>query len=479
MMTLSQHIHIALELWSAVFCGIAILCVLVSRFQDRVKSRLLICQLAGLAFLNLFEMQAYYFRGNTSELGYYMVRFSNFMYFLTNHILLLFATFYICHRMGKKTSKGTALTRLSVCIMCWTGIALLILSRIFGFYYAFDDQNRYYRLNGSYWLLLAIQFTAIIIMAIYTILHWKRFKTLEKIAYLSYEFLPVLAIIFQAFIYGVSLATLATTVSVLLMFVVYEMEYSEVVVSERERIQAELLLAKSIQTSLLPHPFPLFPDRKEFDIYAMMDPAREVGGDFYDFFLIDDDHLCMVIADVSGKGIPAALFMTISKTILRNCAMQGQSASAILARTNKGLLQDNNTGMFVTAWLGILEISTGKMVCANAGHEYPAIMRNGESFEIFKDKHSFVLGGMEDIEYKEYSLQLNHGDRLFLYTDGVPEATDRNNRMYGTERMIEALNINLGAKPEEILNTVRDDISAFVKEAEQFDDLTMVCMEFK
>jgi sigma-B regulation protein RsbU (phosphoserine phosphatase) len=363
--------------------------------------------------------------------------------------------------------------------MCWTGIALLILSRIFGFYYAFDDQNRYYRLNGSYWLLLAIQFTAIIIMAIYTILHWKRFKTLEKIAYLSYEFLPVLAIIFQAFIYGVSLATLATTVSVLLMFVVYEMEYSEVVVSERERIQAELLLAKSIQTSLLPHPFPLFPDRKEFDIYAMMDPAREVGGDFYDFFLIDDDHLCMVIADVSGKGIPAALFMTISKTILRNCAMQGQSASAILARTNKGLLQDNNTGMFVTAWLGILEISTGKMVCANAGHEYPAIMRNGESFEIFKDKHSFVLGGMEDIEYKEYSLQLNHGDRLFLYTDGVPEATDRNNRMYGTERMIEALNINLGAKPEEILNTVRDDISAFVKEAEQFDDLTMVCMEFK
>ncbi len=479
MMTLSQHIHIALELWSAVFCGIAILCVLVSRSQDKVKSRLLICQLTGLALLNLFEMQAYYFRGNTSDIGYYMVRISNFMYFLLNHIVLLFAAFYICHRMVKRTSKGTEFTRWSVCILCWIGMVLLILSRIFGFYYAFDDQNRYYRLNGSYWLMLGIQFVAIIILTVYTILHWKRFKTLEKIAYLSYEVLPVVAIIFQAFIYGISLVTFATTFSILLMFVVYEMEYSEVVVSERERIQAELLLAKSIQTSLLPHPFPLFPDRKEFDIYAMMDPAREVGGDFYDFFLIDDDHLCMVIADVSGKGIPAALFMTISKTILRNCAMQGQSASEILARTNTGLLQDNNTGMFVTAWLGILEISTGKFSCVNAGHEYPVIMRNGGRFEIFKDTHSFVLGGMEDMVYKEYSLQLGHGDRLFLYTDGVPEATDRDNQMYGTERMINALNINPGARPEDLLNTVRDDITAFVKEAEQFDDLTMVCMEFK
>ena len=249
--------------------------------------------------------------------------------------------------------------------------------------------------------------------------------------------------------------------------------------AEKERIGAELNLATQIQASMLPHDFPPFPDRPEFDIYAMMDPAREVGGDFYDFFLIDDDHLGLVMADVSGKGIPAALFMMISKVILQSCAMLGQSAAETLNKTNEALSSSNQTEMFVTVWFGILEISTGRLSCANAGHEYPAIKRADGSFEIFKDKHGFVIGGMEGIKYKEYEIQLEHGDKLFVYTDGVPEATNADVKMFGPERMLQALNKDMNAGPEQILTNVRDAVSEFVGDAEQFDDLTMMCVEFK
>ena len=251
------------------------------------------------------------------------------------------------------------------------------------------------------------------------------------------------------------------------------------ITAERERIGTELKLAEQIQASMLPGDFPPFPDRTEFDIYAVMDPAREVGGDFYDFFFIDDDHLCLVMADVSGKGIPGALFMMISKVILQSCAMLGKSAAEILTRTNDALSSGNKVEMFVTVWLGILEVSTGKLIASNAGHEYPVLKRAGERYELLKDKHGFVIGGMEGLTYREYELQLQPGDKLFLYTDGVPEATDSSEQLFGTGRMLDALNRDPDAGPEETLQNVRDAVEAFVKDAEQFDDLTMLCMEYK
>lgn len=250
------------------------------------------------------------------------------------------------------------------------------------------------------------------------------------------------------------------------------------ITAEKERISTELSLATQIQAAMLPHIFPPYPDRHEFDIFAMMEPAREVGGDFYDFFLIDDDHLCITMADVSGKGIPAALFMMISKTILQSCAMLGIPAGEILTKTNEALCSNNQVEMFVTVWLGILEISTGKLTCANAGHEYPVLKKAGGAFEILKDKHSFAVGGMEGIRYKEYTLHLEKGDKLFLYTDGVPEATDAETDMFGTAQMLDALNAEPDAKPEQLLRNVRSAVSGFVKDAEQFDDLTMLCIEY-
>jgi sigma-B regulation protein RsbU (phosphoserine phosphatase) len=247
---------------------------------------------------------------------------------------------------------------------------------------------------------------------------------------------------------------------------------------EKERVSTELHMANRIQNSMIPNVFPPFPGRREFDIYASMEPAREVGGDFYDFFLIDEDHLCLVMADVSGKGVPAALFMMISKVILQSCAMLGQSAAEILVKTNDAICSSNQVEMFVTVWTGILEISTGRITAANAGHEYPAVMHNGE-FTLLKDKHGLVIGGMDGVQYTEYEIDLMPGDKLFLYTDGIPEATDKDEKMFGVQRMLNALNKDPGADPRQILENVREDVDDFVMGAEQFDDMTMLCLEYK
>lgn len=251
------------------------------------------------------------------------------------------------------------------------------------------------------------------------------------------------------------------------------------ITAEKERIGAELDVAKHIQSSMLPCIFPAFPERSEFDIYASMTPAKEVGGDFYDFFLIDENHLALVMADVSGKGVPAALFMVIAKTLIKNSAQNGLSPKDVFEKVNEQLCENNDAEMFVTAWLGILEISTGKMVCVSAGHEYPAIKRSSGEFELLKDKHGFVLAGMEGAKYREYELDFNVGDKLFVYTDGVAEATDVNNSLFTTDRMIKALNSESNADCVKILDNVRCGIDAFVGDAPQFDDITMLCFEYK
>ncbi len=253
----------------------------------------------------------------------------------------------------------------------------------------------------------------------------------------------------------------------------------ERITAERERAKTELHTARQIQTSMLPNIFPPFPERTEFEIYASMDPAREVGGDFYDFFLIGDDHLCLVMADVSGKGVPAALFMMASKIVIANNAKMGKTPAQILADANASICRNSREDMFITVWLGILELSTGRLTAANAGHEYPALQNPGEPFRLFKDKHDLVLGGMADMQYKQYELTLAPGTKLFVYTDGVPEATNAQIEMFGIERMLSALNSDAAANPEATLRNVRRAVDDFVQDAEQFDDLTMLCIEYR
>lgn len=251
------------------------------------------------------------------------------------------------------------------------------------------------------------------------------------------------------------------------------------VTAEKERIGAELGVATHIQASMLPCIFPAFPDRAEFDIYATMQPAKEVGGDFYDFFLVDDDHLALVMADVSGKGVPAALFMVIAKTLIKNIAQTGLSPREVLEKANNQLCENNEAEMFVTVWLGILEISAGKLTYASAGHEYPTIQRAGGDYVLIQEKQDFVLAGLENVRYKEHQLTLMPGDRLYLYTDGVAEATDGANELYGTGRMLDTLNRNKNLSCADLLRYMKEDIDRFVGDAPQFDDITMLCIEIR
>lgn len=247
---------------------------------------------------------------------------------------------------------------------------------------------------------------------------------------------------------------------------------------EKERIGAELNVATEIQSSYLPSLFPPFPDRHEFDIFATMCPAKEVGGDFYDFFFIDHDHLALVIADVSGKGVGAAMFMMISKTFLNGQAHIGNSPAEILQEVNNRLCESNKAEMFVTVWLGILDIKTGKITASNGGHEYPFIQRAGGEYELFKDKHGLALGAYPGVKYSEYEIQLNKGDAIFVYTDGVAEATDAENELFGTDRALEALNRSPEIDMKQAIIIEREAIDAFVKDAPQFDDITMLALRY-
>lgn len=252
----------------------------------------------------------------------------------------------------------------------------------------------------------------------------------------------------------------------------------ETVTAEKERIGAELDVAAKIQTSMLPCIFPPFPNRDEFDIYATMDPAKEVGGDFYDFFMVDDDHLAFVVADVSGKGVPAALFMVIGKTLIKDHTGLHDDLGEVFTEVNNILCASNSEEMFITAFEGVLNLKTGELRYVNAGHETPFICRNNGVYEPFKVKAGFILAGMEGIRYKSGSVQLQPGDKIFQYSDGVPEAMNRKNEQYGMHRLEKVLVQNSKKKPAELLPAIKADLDAFVGEAEQFDDITMLCVKF-
>ncbi len=301
------------------------------------------------------------------------------------------------------------------------------------------------------------------------------------VAFWIYVLLPLLGIILKTFVTNLPFiiwATVGSTIYMFFVFITIQTEEFEKQQNAATRLDAELSTATRIQADMLPNVFPAFPNRNDFDIYASMEPAKEVGGDFYDFFLLDDDHLAMMIADVSGKGVPAALFMMSTMILLRNNTMLLKNPQDILMTTNKQICQNNQENMFVTVWLGILDLRTGQLRAANAGHEYPALKKPDGSFELIKDKHGMAVGCLETAKYKEYELTLEKGSKLFLYTDGVAEASDSADMLFGTDRMTAALKAHENDSPEKILQGIKDAINEFVKDAPQFDDITMMCLDY-
>ncbi len=244
------------------------------------------------------------------------------------------------------------------------------------------------------------------------------------------------------------------------------------------RIDRELEFARSIQHSAIPTVFPPYPGHSEFDIYATMDTAKEVGGDFYDFYFVGENRLGFLIADVSGKGIPAAMFMMTAKTIIKGYAESGKPVDEVFTTANEKLCESNDAGMFVTAWMGVLDTVTGKVEFANAGHNPPLVRHAGGGFEYLRSKPCFILAGMDGIKYRKNEFTLAPGDEIYLYTDGVTEATDSENNLYGEERLLALLNSMGDLSGEEICRAVKADMDAFVGDAPQFDDITMLYLKY-
>ena len=360
-------------------------------------------------------------------------------------------------------------------------IVLLTVAQFTDLYYTFDAGNVYHR--APMYILSNIPQMLMMLLDIYLMVRYrKNIKKHIAISLWVYLIAPIVAIIVQSFIADVQFIIIATVCGAAYMFATItrdQVAQYEQQKAESSRIEAELNMASGIQADMLPNIFPAFPERDEFDVFASMTPAKEVGGDFYDFFLVDDEHLALVMADVSGKGVPAALFMMISKILVQNYTMMGKDAAKALEAVNNQICANNREEMFVTVWLGVLDLTTGKLTATNAGHEYPILKQADGDFEPIKERHGFVIGGMEGVKYKAYEMQLQPDSKLFLYTDGVPEATNANDELFGLERTVAALRTAQNESPEAILGAVDKAVADFVKDAPQFDDLTMLCLHYK
>lgn len=244
------------------------------------------------------------------------------------------------------------------------------------------------------------------------------------------------------------------------------------------RIDKELEFAKAIQHSVLPSVFPPFPHRKDFSIYAMMSTAKEVGGDFYDFYLLGEHTLVFLIADVSGKGIPAAMFMMNAKTVIKNYAEAGLPVEEVFTRANTRLCEGNDAEMFVTAWMGMLDLLTGVVSYADAGHNPPLVKKASGEYIYLRDRPNLVLAGMDGVKYKRHELQISPGDEILLYTDGVTEATDSHNELYDESRLLSCVNKCIYLDRKSLIDAIKVDVDAFVGDAPQFDDITMLALKY-
>lgn len=357
------------------------------------------------------------------------------------------------------------------------GLVIAVIMRLInlanGMYFTVD--NGVYRRGYLYWISNIYSYTTVVLALIFIICVRKRLHRYQIVTLFTYALFPLAVGVFTNLHYGLSLSSCLIMIVLLFMYCVFN------VVKSRDKYvtDKELKMATTIQETMLPSKFPPYPDRKEFDIYASMTPARDVGGDFYDFFLIDDDHLALVMADVSGKGVPAALFMMVAKSILKNQIKNNyKDVAESMRKVNREICESNKLDMFVTVWAGVLTLSSGELRYCNAGHESAALKTQNAGFGFLKEHHYLPMGAMENTPYKESKIYLNSHDKLFLYTDGVTEAEDRNHKRFGKELLLSALDKAEGSA-QKTDQVVRAALEEFSQGADQFDDITMLTVEYR
>ena len=391
--------------------------------------------------------------------------------FMGESLFTFFFWMYITYVLKVKNVAMDALSTIASGLLVVFAI-LPFINFITPLYFNIDEFGVYSRSPQTWWICRI--YIVLIVLFVIISLFLSKEKIRTKVIVVIFMGVPLVAVGAGGYQYGVSILYSAMMVSLVL---VYALLFSD---NERHLYSTnkELGLATNIQKHMLPNIFPAFPDRKEFDVYALMNPAKEVGGDFYDFFLVDDTHLGLVIADVSDKGVPAALFMMASKIMVQNYTLMGFSPKEVLSRVNKQICANNQDEMFVTIWLGILDLKTGLLVASNGGHENPIIKKPNGDFEVFNDKHNLVVGFFADTPYSEYTVQLEKGSKLFVYTDGIPECRDAEGQ-FGMARAVETLNKFKDLSPEAICKNTLLELTTFMGDNKQFDDITMLCVEFK
>ena len=394
----------------------------------------------------------------------------NVLFYMTGSVLIYQFWQYIRRVLNMENSLMRAADSILNMLLIPT-LLLCLVNLFYPMYFSVDDAGVYQRCDK--WYISQLYMCVALLIVILELLMSKASKKDRLVAF-SFAAIPLINQLLTRYIFGISTQYAAMLVSIVLIYGVLFAEREKTITST----EMELNVATRIQSNMLPNTFPFLPDRTEFDLFASMTPAKEVGGDFYDFFMVDEDHLALVIADVSGKGIPAALFMMASKILIKNCVMTGKSPGEVLGTVNNQICENNQEEMFVTVWLGILNVNDGTLVSANAGHEYPLLKSPDGDFELIKSKHSFVVGGMKGLKYRETEMKLEPGAKLFLYTDGVPEAETKGEKQYGYERFLAAVNRNSDSSPQKLLATVEADVSEFVQSYPQFDDLTMLCVHY-
>ena len=467
----SSIINISADIFCMALGYVLFVCSIVDKSQNEANLNIYLLLLFTCFCAAFLDEVCWLVDGDISQI--FMNILANTLYYMGAPVLAFLFWRYVVSYLGLDHAK---LKNINVILVCGLIAAVIIrlVNPFFGYYFSVDPDGYYHR--GTLYLLSNLYaYAAMILTLILVFIARKRFKTYQIITLYLYALIPLAVGIFSVFTFGLSLSSPVIMLVLLLMYCVLN------VIQSREHSMADrdLKMANTIQENMLPHIFPPFPGRKEFDLHASMNAAKEVGGDFYDFYMPDNDHLVITIADVSGKGIPAALMMMVTKTLIKNRGLSDyMDCSKILSSVNNQLCEANDINMFVTVWIGVLTISTGELRYANAGHEYPAIKRAGGKFELIKEHHSPPIGCMEGIPYKEKKLQLNPGDYIYVYTDGVTEANNSAKELFGEKKMLEALDLPCDGDVTVLDQNIKDSIDRFIGSAEQFDDITMLCLKY-
>ncbi len=424
--------------------------VFLGLFTDEIAW--LVDALPRLRMVNLIDNSLFYLA--TTVVGYFFWRYVTSLLHVTEK---------------KWIKRCTAL--MGICLII--ALVMRVVNLFTGIYFTVNRDGVYER--GTLFFAPMVFSVAVLMLAFIVIMqNREKLRLSQRVALILYVVMPFIVSVMTVSIYGLSVTFSVLVLVLVLMYGMVNIERG----MKKAVIEKDLNMATRIQEGVLPREFPAFPDRKEFDLYASMDPAKEVGGDFYDFFLTDEDHLAVVVADVSGKGVPAALFMMVAKALLKNRLKNGDTPGQALYSVNNQLLKGGQELMFVTVWMAILEISTGKGVSVNAGHEHPILKHRGGSFEAVEYRHSVPVATMEDMRFREREFKLEKGDTLFVYTDGVPEAMNDAGKFYGVPGMLEGLNAMEAESPKEVVEGMQKRLEEFVGGAEQFDDITMLCLNY-